>query len=299
MVSPASPLPKNPYSTPSEGRWHDAYDMCLKIEPALADPLEEDAVHARLLGYLILEAPTPAGRDYISEEILNCEGNTAKLSELVKFFVSSVMPVCELYILSSFIGFNWIPVQKRHYKYESNPRKFLNLPVEATPQNYRYAKRAVNLKFVLLRMQTQMLFSKALSRDHYRCLMSDTQDMDYLDILDPSTQLEWLNDPGACSAVTIAWHIIPPLFVQGSSPDRASTFILNYCSIPNELIQRPYDLTNILTLASNIASRFTRLHVWLEAIPVRTSCPLCTVPAITVSSQFLRISKTPTRYALG
>lgn len=116
MVLPASPLPQNPYTAPNEWKWHDAYDACLKIEPASTGDTEKDVVYARILGYLILEAPASAGRDYISEEILNCEGNTTKLLELAEFFVSSVMPICESHIPPSLVGFKLHSSSKKTFK---------------------------------------------------------------------------------------------------------------------------------------------------------------------------------------
>lgn len=65
MLSPTS-LPKNPYNVLDEKRWHDAYEQCLQTQPPDTDATgstdtEKNLVYARILGYLILEAPTPTG----------------------------------------------------------------------------------------------------------------------------------------------------------------------------------------------------------------------------------------------
>lgn len=95
-LPPAKPLPFNPYNLSSEPEWYNAYQWCLQIEPHCLNDKGQDLVYARILGYLILKAPTSEGRNYISNEILSCD--KAELYELAEVFLSGVLTLCKSYI---------------------------------------------------------------------------------------------------------------------------------------------------------------------------------------------------------
>lgn len=96
MGSGAKPLPSNPYDAFSEKIWHDAYTQCLQIQPFNTDIIDKNLVYARILGYLILEAPADEGRDYICNEILTCKNNKSKLHDFAELFMLTVNSICEL-----------------------------------------------------------------------------------------------------------------------------------------------------------------------------------------------------------
>lgn len=81
-TSARQPLPANPYSPGS--LYSDAYIACVQMEAwaighhaqALSGP--SVLVCARLLGYMIIHAPTHAGRDNISSEITSCRNYQEK-----------------------------------------------------------------------------------------------------------------------------------------------------------------------------------------------------------------------------
>lgn len=88
------PLCPNPFDPAQNLDWYDAYQQCLAIEPSGTPSTDKDTVYARVLGRLMLEAPTPKGRDYISRKILGFNGDVAKLHEFAELFISAVIPIC-------------------------------------------------------------------------------------------------------------------------------------------------------------------------------------------------------------
>jgi len=90
------PLPPNPYPP---GPWHDAYNRCLDFETHAPDfPAPRSGptrlICARLLGYIVLEAPGDKGRDTMSREIMSA-ANGAALDTLAKYFLHHFIRCCE------------------------------------------------------------------------------------------------------------------------------------------------------------------------------------------------------------
>jgi hypothetical protein len=88
------PLPNNPYAagTPT----HQAYETCraLEVGPAPANWYgPPTVVCGRLLGYIIIHAPTEEGRTNITNEINSCENNMS-LHKLAKFYVDHFLRPC-------------------------------------------------------------------------------------------------------------------------------------------------------------------------------------------------------------
>lgn len=92
----AEPLPRpNSFNTSNEPVLHVAYSRCLVLETnVLASPVAvvpqtgrlSPLVCARLLGRLLLEAPTDDGRANVASEIMRCqdESNLQQLANLYK-----------------------------------------------------------------------------------------------------------------------------------------------------------------------------------------------------------------------
>jgi hypothetical protein len=94
----AQPLPLNPYVTGSPE--FTAYANCANLETnAFNLPVPDHGptplVCARLLGYMILHAPTHAGRSSISIEIVSCNNNPGRLLELASFYFDRFVRCCE------------------------------------------------------------------------------------------------------------------------------------------------------------------------------------------------------------
>jgi hypothetical protein len=80
------PLSPNPYTAQAHPGWNSAYDQCLQLQ--ISNP--QLAMHARCLGFLIIEAIDDASRDYITEEILQCMADDNKLQD----YTSSTYSAC-------------------------------------------------------------------------------------------------------------------------------------------------------------------------------------------------------------
>ena len=90
------PLHSNPFPTGMLA--HKAYTTCIMLENSfplanLSGPLT--LVCSRLLGYLILHAPTPGGQMCIMNEINSCDDDEEKLHRLAQFYVNYFLHVCE------------------------------------------------------------------------------------------------------------------------------------------------------------------------------------------------------------
>ena len=86
------PLGPNPYNPQTHPAWNSAYDQCFQLQ--ISNP--QLAMHARCLGYLIIEAIDDASRNYITEEILRCMADDDKLRDLAKLYVEHLFRFCEL-----------------------------------------------------------------------------------------------------------------------------------------------------------------------------------------------------------
>jgi len=86
------PLGPNPYNPQTHPAWNSAYDQCFQLQTS--NP--QLAMHARCLGYLIIEAIDDASRNYITEEILRCMTDDDKLRDLAKLYVEHLFRFCEL-----------------------------------------------------------------------------------------------------------------------------------------------------------------------------------------------------------
>jgi len=95
------PLLPNPYHQLDQVNYHEAYNHCLQCE-AEAGTTVTQLMFPCCLGYLILEAPTSAGRDMISDDILECKGNRDDMEALAQLYINHLLRLCELIVLYSF-----------------------------------------------------------------------------------------------------------------------------------------------------------------------------------------------------
>ena len=90
------PLPNNPFPAGTQAR--QAYTSCLTLEagfPLVNWSGPPTAVCARLLGYLIIYAPTFSGRTDVTNEINSCKNDEEKLHMLAHFYINHFLRVCE------------------------------------------------------------------------------------------------------------------------------------------------------------------------------------------------------------
>ncbi len=52
-------------------------------------------VAGRLLGYMLLEAPTAEGRDNVTFEIASCSGDETRLKQLAQLYAKVYIQTCE------------------------------------------------------------------------------------------------------------------------------------------------------------------------------------------------------------
>lgn len=69
-----------------------AYDVCLGYQTVAHD---QGLMHARLLGYLIIHAPSTTARDEIVKLIDSCQEQEASLSELANVFIDYFIRPCK------------------------------------------------------------------------------------------------------------------------------------------------------------------------------------------------------------
>ncbi|KAG2008013.1 hypothetical protein CC2G_013490 [Coprinopsis cinerea AmutBmut pab1-1] len=99
------PLPPKPYDAVIDTAFHDAYASCVHHE-AYAHSVQHEAnatsnvtsnddalrlIWPRLLGFLILEAPTDVGRNAMAGEILECQGDPEKMDALARFYMDHLI----------------------------------------------------------------------------------------------------------------------------------------------------------------------------------------------------------------
>lgn len=93
-------LPPNPYDIDTHSCEHNAYATCRTYEAeaiAGSHPVVsglQSVTLARVLGYLILHAPTELGRVNVSNEVTSC-GTTQKLADMAKLYVTTLIRCCE------------------------------------------------------------------------------------------------------------------------------------------------------------------------------------------------------------
>lgn len=95
-------LPLNPYRINTPSREHNAYATCLAYEAeAIAGSHSvisgiQPVTLARVLGYLILHAPTELGRANISNDVTSC-GTRENLAEMARLYVTTFICYCECF----------------------------------------------------------------------------------------------------------------------------------------------------------------------------------------------------------
>jgi hypothetical protein len=95
---PFEPLPDNIFSRQTHPSWHDAYARCTRLFfwAVGRQPPPGTASYdmcSRVLGHLVLEAPTERGRDWVCKRILNCPDEQA-LARLAQKFIFTFIGAC-------------------------------------------------------------------------------------------------------------------------------------------------------------------------------------------------------------
>lgn len=163
------PLPPNPYKINTHSREYNAYGTCLKYEaraiagshPVVSGP--QSVTLARLLGYMILHAPTELGRENISNEVMSCATPEA-LTEKAKLYMTALIHCCEYLTLplshNTYQPFHFYSTVVKSAKgptsAPSSPHSGSSLDIISdtflytleAPQDHRRAKKLVGLSNV-------------------------------------------------------------------------------------------------------------------------------------------------------
>ncbi|THH07530.1 hypothetical protein EW146_g9291 [Bondarzewia mesenterica] len=276
------PLPPNQYLP--ETRWHTAYEKCLNLEILPATPQRTPSLQmcARVLGYMMLEAPLPAGRDNVSNEIVDCADAEA-LRRLARLYMDTFV----YRLIRAAKGRT--PASSNHPSRPSfdNIKETFKYLLEDAPRDHRTV--------------TQL----ALIRDNFRCIVTGIHDkacclkMPELNRMINAQQLPVTG--------TQAAHIFPESTSQGISEMNEqgrkvrllfsysftfharshvqSKFSLSLFSYSLALNNKPIDnqsnvnvvaelngsdihrLENVMTLSLNLHEMFGNLEIWFEETP--------------------------------
>ena len=95
----STPLPRpNPFDVTNQFASHCAYINCLGLEDRHAAVTKSGnltvLICARFLGYMLVEAPSDAGRDNIASEIIRCANDEA-LQTLAELYKNHFIRCCE------------------------------------------------------------------------------------------------------------------------------------------------------------------------------------------------------------
>jgi len=94
----SQPLPSNPYNTGQQAVLHVAYGRCATLQNRHSQVVPcghlSVLICARILGYMILEAPTDEGRTELATEIVRCVGDE-DLQKLAEIYKNHLLRVCK------------------------------------------------------------------------------------------------------------------------------------------------------------------------------------------------------------
>jgi hypothetical protein len=98
---PFVPLPDNVFNRQTHPSWHDAYARCTRLFfwAVGRQPPPGTASYdmcSRVLGYLILEAPTESGRDWVCKKILSCTDEHT-LARLAQKYIFTFVGACAFF----------------------------------------------------------------------------------------------------------------------------------------------------------------------------------------------------------
>ncbi|KIJ49955.1 hypothetical protein M422DRAFT_65849 [Sphaerobolus stellatus SS14] len=273
------PLPRpNPFDILTVPIEHDAYEKCLDLELrheqiATTHHLTP-LICARLLGYMVIEAPSVAGRWVISTEIIRSIGDEEMLDMAVLYNIHFIR--CSI---------RNVP-QVRSTKGKT-----------PTPSHHPSAPSFDNQSDNLLSQLPQTLdsYSKAkrdaLIRDGYRCII--TGKLDHISVKGGDVAYQ----DGLLVTITHASHIID----QSATQNLTEFHKCEYAASVHAILERfgqldtvgelngtgAHRLQNILTLDVAVHQYFDDLELWLDREP---NDPIhCYRPAATADYLLLEI----------
>jgi hypothetical protein len=111
-----------------EGSALSAYNVCLDFQSKAPD---DDVIRARVLGYLILNAPSATAQHEVVKVIHSCKHDFRTLSELGETFINYFIRPCKSHQLSPVKGAN-VHIQLRNSRAERQPLLIILADVPST-----------------------------------------------------------------------------------------------------------------------------------------------------------------------
>ncbi|KAH8828744.1 hypothetical protein DL96DRAFT_1595475 [Flagelloscypha sp. PMI_526] len=247
-----------------DGNDLNAYDVCLAFEShSVHNSLTQDIMHARVLGYLILHAPSDNARHEIAKVIHSCDRDYVLLSQLGESFIN--------YFIRPFMRSRGSTPDsstpsRRSFDEDKNDRP--RTTITEAPKSHAEAKQ------------------QALIRDSYRCIVTGRYDVNAPNL----TEEVAIAAGGAVH--TLCAHIVPELestnlkvevkdrdeFSDEQTVDKRD-YSAKVLAVLNHFGYRPSELSgpklhslfNVITLEHNMYDLFDRMEMWFE----RTDTPHC------------------------
>ncbi|KAH7333911.1 hypothetical protein B0J17DRAFT_721147 [Rhizoctonia solani] len=218
-MSTAVPLPPLGNQFLGDEAFLNAYARLIPLE-------SESVVLVRILGYMLLEAPSPDGRTYMANEINRCRSKEEILN-------------LGYFHLSHFI---------RYFKFTSRePRTPSTHPSRPSFEDVR---RQIAESLVPAPTSYAEAKRQALVRDNYRCVISGAVDLNST----RSPAIDSLSVDVAYPSLTDVSNIWTIACMFGGIPNEE----VNGTGI--------HHLRNILTLETSVHTNFDNLEIWLELV---------------------------------
>ncbi|RDB31126.1 hypothetical protein Hypma_000067 [Hypsizygus marmoreus] len=253
MIPTTHPLPANPFIPSSSN--HDAYRICLNLEERagrtnLHPPsLSFRQLAARFLGYLILEAPTSEGREYLVESIRESGDDEPSLVKLALEYMRHIA---------------------RCFHFEDQTLfSAPSTPEGSEPHAFGTTEDCLRCSLDSAHADETTLRHLALIRDEYRCVLTGIYDMDsFLKREDVREMVQDHPRPDPGVARTTATKIIS----YQPNPTVAEENILSFLACfggidlaPRNQNPKAQGLENLVTMSLDKHYMFQALSIWLES----------------------------------
>ncbi|KAF8597107.1 hypothetical protein BDV93DRAFT_527673 [Ceratobasidium sp. AG-I] len=207
----------------------------------------EERISTKILGWMLIHAPSPEGRAYLANSIGRCE-DEGKILELGKFH------------LDHFVNY---------FKSKRATRPPSPYPSESSIEKLR---QDISNSLVAAPTSHQGAKMQALIRDNYRCQLSGATDSTYYC---SNPDLEEADDHTAVCETECA-HILPSYVNTGIQTDTEKRAFASDVRViaqsfggisARELSEvGMHSLNNVMTLDVGLGRLFDRLAIWLEPI---------------------------------
>ncbi|KAK7030885.1 hypothetical protein VNI00_013995 [Paramarasmius palmivorus] len=225
-----------------------AYNVCLGLEKIAKDRTEKERIQARVLGYLIIHAPSPTATSELLNVIHSCSNDHDKLFKLGEAFIN-------YYIRPFKKSKGHTPASSDHPSrpsFDEVTKKILLGKIIEAPKNHTEAKRL------------------ALIRDGFRCVATGMYDSKIL----KTPNFEQPTPRNQPMVHTECAHIVPQstYFNVSTNADKRdySASVLAVLKrfgydVDNLNGEKVHSLFNVMTMDRNAHDAFDRLNLWFQA----------------------------------